>query len=246
MRDADAMIAKLSEPFPPERISWRVGARTADKKRGQALAYIDARDVYARLDEACGPGGWQCDHHDGGDGRLTCRIGILLGDEWIWKSDGAGARQADRGLSEQDANKGDYSDALKRAAVAWGVGRYLYDLPGPWVELDKEKYIASCEQPKLDKLLRDYMAGRPREDSTGAEMDARTVSNGRQRSSSQAKKDGDGVIVDEMERCISMEMLHEWLAQNKDRIATLPVAWQNAFWGRWDTHQESLKAKEAA
>lgn len=129
-------LEALSAPFPGTAVHWRVGATTRDKKKGLALAFIDARDVYARLDDVCGPAGWQCRHMDGGDGRLTCEIGVRINDEWIWKSDGAGAREASKGLSEQDANKGDYSDALKRAAVAWGIGRYLYDLPAPWVALD--------------------------------------------------------------------------------------------------------------
>jgi len=246
VRNTDIILAKLREPFPPERISWRVGARTKDKTKGMALAYIDARDVYERLDEACGPGGWQCEHFDGGDGRLTCKIGLLLGDEWIWKSDGAGARQADRGLSEQDANKGDYSDALKRAAVAWGVGRYLYELPAPWVRLTEGGFaIDDSEYPKLEKLLKDYTAGLPREDHMGAQMDPRTISNGRQKNSSQAKKAGDDKIVEEMERCISADMLDTWLEENRDRIASLPVAWQNAFWGRFDVHRDSLTAKAA-
>jgi hypothetical protein len=43
-------IRALFAPFPPGRVSWRVGSTTQDKKRGMALAYIDARDVMDRLD----------------------------------------------------------------------------------------------------------------------------------------------------------------------------------------------------
>lgn len=148
---------ELAAQFPPDRISWRVGATNREKTKGLPLAYIDARDVYERLDDVCGVAGWQCTHGDAGDGRLTCSIGIRLDSEWVWKSDGAGARQASPGLSEQDANKGDFSDALKRAAVAWGVGRYLYDVNAPWVEIDDRKRIVQAEYSKLESLLRQHM-----------------------------------------------------------------------------------------
>lgn len=157
--------AELAAPFPPDRVSWRVGQTNVKRVRretgdnnaaptkGVALAYIDARDVYDRLDAVLGISGWQCEHHDAGDGRLSCRIGIRLEGEWVWKSDGAGARQADQGLSEQDANKGDFSDALKRAAVAWGIGRYLYELDAPWVALDKYRRIEKDEYNSLRTML---------------------------------------------------------------------------------------------
>jgi hypothetical protein len=55
-------------------------------------------------------------------------IGIRDADtgEWIWKYDGADD-------TEFQATKGGLSDAFKRAAVKWGVGRYLYHLPAVWV-----------------------------------------------------------------------------------------------------------------
>lgn len=134
------IVEKLRAPFPAEAISWRVGSTTKDKSKGMALAYIDSRDVMNRLDEACGPMGWQTKHVVSGDSRVTCSVGILecfddgaedwiKGDEWIWKSDGAGE-------TDVEGAKGSYSDSFKRAAVMWGVGRYLYDLPAPWVELE--------------------------------------------------------------------------------------------------------------
>lgn len=147
------MFDKLRAPFHPSKISWRVGSVKKDKTAGRALAYLDARDVMERLDEACGVGGWQSDCFDAGDGRLAAKIGIWVKDCWVWKCDGAGARQPNPGLSEMDANKGDFSDAFKRAAVQWGIGRYLYDVPAPWVDLDEYKRIKTGQQWKLDKAL---------------------------------------------------------------------------------------------
>jgi hypothetical protein len=153
------MQSDLAAPFAPSEIDWRI--KQVFEKDGKAdalvLAYMDARAVQDRLDDVCGVAGWQCRHEDGGDGRLTCSIGILLNGEWIWKSDGAGARQASAGLSEQDANKGDYSDALKRAAVAWGIGRYLYNLGNTYAPVKKRGNSWTIDYdnatPKLNAAL---------------------------------------------------------------------------------------------
>jgi hypothetical protein len=69
--------------------------------------------------------------------------------EWLWKADGAGD-------TDVEAEKGALSDAFKRAAVRWGVGRYLYGLPSPWVEVEpagRSVRIRKDEYSKLRQLL---------------------------------------------------------------------------------------------
>lgn len=142
-------LKRLAEPFPPDAVSWRVGSTTKDKSKGMALAYIDSRDVQNRLDDVCGPENWQV-RFPWSDGKaLACEIGIRIGDEWVWKGDGAGA-------TDVEADKGRFSDALKRAAVHWRIGRYLYDLDSPWVALEpagNSYKIAPGEMQKLRALL---------------------------------------------------------------------------------------------
>jgi len=85
--------------------------------------------------------------------KTVCEIGILCGDTWVWKADGAGD-------SDVEAEKGALSDAFKRAAVRWGVGRYLYNLKSPWVALKafgNSYAIADEAKPQLDALLRGNM-----------------------------------------------------------------------------------------
>lgn len=123
------IVAALKEPFDPRLIHWRPGALTQDKKKGIALAYIDARDAMKRFDDVCGDF-WQCRYPFAG----CCEIGVKVGSEWLWRSNGAGETNV-------EGEKGQYSDAFKRAAVMWGVGRYLYYLPNVWVELDQYKKI---------------------------------------------------------------------------------------------------------
>jgi hypothetical protein len=149
-------IRALFAPFPPGRVSWRVGSTTQDKKRGMALAYIDARDVMDRLDAVLGPENWQCDYPHA-EGKTVCRIGLKVGSEWVWKADGAGD-------TDYEAEKGALSDAFKRAAVRWGIGRYLYDLSAPWVAVEqkgKSYVILDSEMQNLQRLLHE---ARPRSD----------------------------------------------------------------------------------
>lgn len=147
----------LAAPFEPSEISWRVGSVTKDKLKGMALAYLDARAVADRLDAVCGPDGWQCRYSHAAQ-KTVCDIGIRVQTEaatanavyqtyeWLWKADGAGD-------SDIEAEKGALSDAFKRAAVRWGIGRYLYDLQSPWVELDEWKRIKDSEKTKLNNIL---------------------------------------------------------------------------------------------
>lgn len=147
---------KLKEPFPVELISWRVGATNKQKNGGKAtkgiaLAYIDARDVMERLDAVCGIENYQV-LHPHANGKTSCRIGIKVNNEWIWKENGAGD-------SAMDAEKGAFSDSFKRAAVLWGIGRYLYDVANVWVDLDEWGKIKNPKEPKLIKALQDAAKG---------------------------------------------------------------------------------------
>jgi hypothetical protein len=119
------LLEKLKAPFDPKVIEWRVGPMTRDKTKCQALAYIDSRTVQERLDEVCGLN-WQTRYPWSADRKTCCEIGIKIGEEWIWRSDGAGD-------TDMEGSKGAFSDAFKRAAVKWGIGRYLYEMEAPWV-----------------------------------------------------------------------------------------------------------------
>lgn len=125
----DEIMKELRKPFPVSSIHFRVGARTKDKKKGIALAFIDARDAMERLDAVVGPHNWQRRYPWSDGKRLYCEVGIRADGEWIWKGDGAGETQV-------EAEKGAFSDAFKRACVNWGIAQYLYDMPNAWVELN--------------------------------------------------------------------------------------------------------------
>jgi hypothetical protein len=115
----------LKRPFAIGKLKWRQGGG------GKELVYITARDVMDRLDEVFGIGGWQTNFDFIGD-RMICKLSILTDQGWITKSDGA------------------ISDALKRAAVQYGIGRYLYH-PNAF---DSNKNPAEWATPEgYDKLM---------------------------------------------------------------------------------------------
>jgi hypothetical protein len=105
-------------------------------QRALALAYVDARVIQDRLDDVLGVTGWQDEYECLPDGSVVCRLRLRLGEEWITKMDvGGQSEQPDEG----DRRKAAFSDALKRAAVKFGIGRYLYRLPQLWCDYDPQK-----------------------------------------------------------------------------------------------------------
>lgn len=132
----------LAKPFPPEDIEWRV-SRCGINKNGEAYAwvvpYIDSRAVMERLDQVFGVAGWQDSYQHYEDGFIAT-LKVKIGDEWIEKSDGAPK-------TNYEGFKGGISDALKRVAVKFKIGRYLYNLHENYVTIHKkmefptDKYI---------------------------------------------------------------------------------------------------------
>jgi hypothetical protein len=140
------IFQKLKRPFPVDKVHWRIGATNRDKTSAIALAYIDARDAMQRLDEVVGAENWQCRYPLADNGLLICEVGIRFGDEWVWKANGAGDTQV-------EAEKGKASDAFKRAAVLWGIGRYLYGLPNIWVPIDTRGSYAKLPDSSIAELI---------------------------------------------------------------------------------------------
>lgn len=122
------VLKRLSVPFPLADLRWRVGSLAKPKKgeprRASLMAYIDARAVMWRLDDVMGFG-WSDSYRVAPEGGILCRLELRIGDRWVGREDAA-----DRTTFE--GTKGGHSDALKRAAVKFGVGRYLYLLDAAW------------------------------------------------------------------------------------------------------------------
>ena len=125
-------LRKLSDPFPGEDIEWFITSTTKDKQKGLAVPFITARAAQDRLDEVVGPNRWKNRFIEWKNGAQLCEILIFDDDtkEWIGKVDGSGD-------TDIEGIKGGLSASFKRSASIWGIGRYLYYLESPWVEIEQ-------------------------------------------------------------------------------------------------------------
>jgi hypothetical protein len=150
-KDCEAIMHALAAPFDSKEVKWKPQA--VKNNSCLAVAYVDVRVIQDRLDEVLGVAGWQDEYQLLPDSSVMCRLQLKIGTPlqpnglhtWITKMDvGSPSEQPDGG----DRLKAAFSDALKRAAVKFGIARYLYRLPLQWVDYDpvKKKIV---NPPKL-------------------------------------------------------------------------------------------------
>jgi len=147
--------AKLAEPFSPLQTHYKPQA--TNNNRCLPVAYIDARDVQDRLDDVMGIDGWR-DEYDVIPGVLNvvCKLWLKIpGQGWIAKY-GNGAQSAQK--DEGDRIKSAFSDALKIAAVKWGISRNLYRMKLPWVDYDPNKKQITDESKFAPAIQRAMLA----------------------------------------------------------------------------------------
>lgn len=134
------LLQELGAPFPEDELEFLPRAQSGGKALG--LAFIDARAVMRRLDAVVGPAGWSFDFDllDNAGRMVKGRLTVL----GVTKCDAGEAAQEDEVL------KSAVSDSLKRCAVHFGIGRYLYYLPRVWAPYDAQKR-RFIETPKLDR-----------------------------------------------------------------------------------------------
>ena len=113
-----------------DEIECRVAEIAKDGKSLTLLLYKTARTDAALLDEVYTAERWENDFKCI-DGKLYGGIGINVdGERWVWKWD-CGTE------SNMEAEKGQASDAFKRAGFKWGIGAELYTAPRIRVPADK-------------------------------------------------------------------------------------------------------------
>jgi hypothetical protein len=142
--DVKALTKALAMPFEKDEVKWK--PQVISGNRAMVVCFVDARVIQDRLDDVVGSENWQDAYECLPDGAVVCRLRIRLGSEWITKVDvGGQSEQPDEG----DRRKAAFSDALKRAAVKFGIGRYLYRLEPQWVDYDpkKKKLLQTPELP---------------------------------------------------------------------------------------------------
>ena len=135
------MIEKMNDVrlLRADEIECRVGMirANAQKESGcSLLLYKDARVDMRILDETVGAGMWQRCHQLIGD-NLYCMVSIYSKELGMWVS------KEDVGVeSKTEKEKGQASDAFKRACFNWGIGRELYTAPFIWVKLRDDELLS--------------------------------------------------------------------------------------------------------
>ncbi len=139
--DREEMARKLLAPFEGEDLEWRIQSAGKSQSTGKLWAkvvpYITARAVADRLTEVFGVLGWKesyrevvLNHKPGNPPvvGMICRLEAWDGEKWIPREDAAE-------LTDIEPLKGGISDAFKRAAVKWGIGRDLYRIDTQWANI---------------------------------------------------------------------------------------------------------------
>lgn len=150
----------LVEPFSASDLEWRVQRAGARDNGTWALIvpYITNRAIQERLDDVFGVLGWGNEFKEGPCGGILCGITVYIDSAEITKWDGAEN-------TDIEPVKGGLSGAMKRAAVQFGIGRYLYSLDtcwatcfedtkkgahrGQWIDSNKQKHYFSYNPPEL-------------------------------------------------------------------------------------------------
>lgn len=135
----------LTAPILPNEIEWRVQSQTSTGKL-IVVPYINNRCVMHRFDAAFGAENWTSEFREISNGFL-CRLTVIIKDtnRIVHREDGASKTNI-------EPEKGGISDAMKRAAVQFGLGRCLYDYPRVFIECEG-KFIPDWAYEKLDKLV---------------------------------------------------------------------------------------------
>lgn len=126
-------------------IECRVG-QCGKSMRGVAwcslLLYKDARCDMKVMDETFGPLGWK-KSYELINGNLFCTVSVRDEQgEWITRQD-VGVE------SNTEKEKGQASDAFKRACVNFGIGRELYTSPKIFITLGQNEVVEKNGKPAL-------------------------------------------------------------------------------------------------
>lgn len=143
---------KLNTPLKIQEVDFRV---QSINKGGDVtiLAYKNSRVDMNRLDSVYGVDGWQ-KKYELIDGKLFCSVGIYSDklSQWIWKQD-VGTE------SNTEKEKGQASDAFKRACFNLGIGRELYDYPLIQIKLEDAEFDKATNRPTFNFKLKEWIWG---------------------------------------------------------------------------------------
>src|ERR1041384_4599761 len=147
-----AFVAELEVPFSPALIEWRVGKVSEDRSRGQVIPYADQRAYTDRLNELFTPAGWtrkytvhtSATFERSRDNKVAAKVFVTC--DLTIHGIGSHSATGEEWTDNENAGTSAEAQAFKRACSCFGLGRYLYDLGGNWVDLDERKQPLSRPQ----------------------------------------------------------------------------------------------------
>ena len=180
------LVAALEDPFDPSEIKWRVtntckvGGPKGPRDRGQMLAYADPRAYTDRLNDLFAPSGWTRDYNvqmvqnferkERGATERTITAKIVVTSKVTIYGLGTHTGLGEEWAENDNAGTAAEAQAFKRACSCFGLGRYLYDLEGQWVDLDEKK--RPLETPRLPDWARPKLQRRGSENSANGKHQA--------------------------------------------------------------------------
>lgn len=137
--------AELEMPFDPRVIEWRVTNTSHDKTRGQVIPYADQRAYTDRLNALFTPAGWtrkymihtSANFERSKDQKIVAKV--LVACELTIFGVGSHCATGEEWADDENAGTAAEAQAFKRACSCFGLGRYLYNFHGVWVDLDQRK-----------------------------------------------------------------------------------------------------------
>jgi hypothetical protein len=140
--ELDAVLRALETPFDANLVQWRVTEWSDDGSRGLMMPYADPRAYSDRLNALFTPAGWTRKYTvltsapvQRSKRGLTAKI--LVTCEVTIASIGTNSGTGEEWSDKENALTGAEAQAFKRALSCFGLGRYLYDMDGEWIELDQ-------------------------------------------------------------------------------------------------------------
>ena len=136
------ILAELAKEFPEDRIHLKPGVMSKDKTKAMWLSYLQHTDTAQRLDDVVGSWSFKpVERWETG------------GKKYVW------AELTIFGVTRGNVGEGDewkdaFSDCLKRCAMSFGIGRYLYDQEKVWTDFNEDmkyKTYFLSDLPQLRK-----------------------------------------------------------------------------------------------
>ena len=142
-KEFDRVLRAMEVPFDVNLVQWRITEWSEDGTRGLMMPYADPRAYTDRLNSLFTPAGWtrtytvqasapvqRSKRGPAAKILVTCQVTIAC----IGTNSGTGEDWSDK----ENALTGAEAQAFKRALSCFGLGRYLYDMDGEWIELGQK------------------------------------------------------------------------------------------------------------